>query len=66
MTRQRRCATCGSATNPNGTPTVVVAVKNGEDVYACAAHSSSLAGRRDDPLVAIAQYQDMARRRFRR
>ena len=62
MTRTRRCATCGKTKNSNGMPTTVVAVRDGKDVYACAEHSAALAGPAGDPLVAIAQYQDMARR----
>lgn len=66
MPRSRRCAKCRRATSPNGTPVIVVAVRNGADVYACAAHQGELAAPAGDPLVAIAQYQDMARRRARR
>ena len=61
MTRDRRCVHCGAVANPNGTPTVVVAVAGGQDIYACAVHREKLAGP-EDPLIQLAQYQDMSRR----
>ena len=63
MPRSRRCANCRKATSPNGAPVTVVAVRDGRDVYACSLHREELAAPAGDPLVAIAQYQDMARRR---
>ncbi|MGW2203433.1 hypothetical protein [Streptomyces sp. NPDC001774] len=63
MARSRRCKKCGVTRNPNGTPTLIVAVRGEEDVYACAEHQRQLRAPKGDPLVAIAQLQDMARRR---
>ncbi|MFJ7069883.1 hypothetical protein [Streptomyces sp. NPDC101115] len=62
MSRDRCCARCRESTSRTGAPTVVVAVRNGKDVYACADHRAELAGPPGDPVVAIAQLQDMARR----
>ncbi|MFG2112243.1 hypothetical protein ACGFRB_06345 [Streptomyces sp. NPDC048718] len=63
MSRDRRCRTCRTTAGPDGAPTVVVAVVDGQDVYACGAHRSAHAAPAGDPLVALAQYQDMAARR---
>ncbi|GAA2790195.1 hypothetical protein [Streptomyces showdoensis] len=63
MPRSRACARCRHTASPGGAPTIVVAVRNGCDVYACAEHQKELAGPPGDTLVALAQYQDMARRR---
>ncbi|MFC8983529.1 hypothetical protein ACFU3J_15950 [Streptomyces sp. NPDC057411] len=63
MPRSRACVRCRRTVNPGGAPTTVVAVRNGHDVYACADHQKELAAPGGDLLVAIAQYQDMARRR---
>ncbi|MFF2331949.1 hypothetical protein, partial [Streptomyces sp. NPDC058103] len=57
------CARCHATANANGTPVLVVAVKDGRDVFACSGHQAELAAPAGDPVVAIAQYQDMARRR---
>ncbi|WP_019888563.1 hypothetical protein [Streptomyces purpureus] len=61
--RGRACALCHSITSANGAPVIVIAVQGGADVYACATHRAELAVGSDDPVVATAQYQDMARRR---
>ncbi|MFI9005115.1 hypothetical protein [Streptomyces sp. NPDC053541] len=61
--RKRACARCGKFVSRAGAPTVIVAVRNGADVFACADHQGELAAPAGDPLVAIAQLQDMARRR---
>ncbi|BAU86752.1 chemotaxis protein [Streptomyces laurentii] len=66
MPRDRRCHTCHTVTSVNGAPTVVVAVVDGQDVYACAAHRAEHAAPAHDPLVALAQYQDMAARPYTR
>jgi hypothetical protein len=62
MLRDRRCKVCRWTTSANGTPVVVVAVRDGEDVYACDVHRGELADPLDQ-LVLTAQLQDMARRR---
>ncbi|MEU6988552.1 hypothetical protein ABZ946_34935 [Streptomyces sp. NPDC046324] len=59
MPRNRSCKKCRRST----VPTVVVAVEAGRDVYACADHRAELAAPAGDPVVAVAQYQDLARRR---
>ncbi|MFE6103618.1 hypothetical protein ACFVQ4_27145 [Streptomyces laurentii] len=66
VSRDRRCRTCNALTSANGMPTLVVAVRGGQDVYACAAHQAEHAAPADDLLVALAQYQDMAARRHSR
>ncbi|MDR3080623.1 MAG: hypothetical protein LBV60_06785 [Streptomyces sp.] len=66
VSRDRRCRTCHAVTSVNGMPTLVVAVVDGQDVYACAAHQDEHAAPGGDPLVALAQYQDMAARRHTR
>lgn len=63
VSRDRRCRTCRSTTSVNGTPTVIVAIVDGRDVYACDVHRAESAAPAGDLLVSIAQYQDMARRR---
>ncbi|MFE6103168.1 hypothetical protein ACFVQ4_24870 [Streptomyces laurentii] len=65
MSRDRRCRTCRSTTSASGTPTVIVAVVDGQDVYACDVHQAEHAAPAYDPLVALAQYQDIATRRYR-
>jgi hypothetical protein len=63
VSRDRRCATCRATASANGLPVLVVAVVDGRDVYACDVHQAEHAARAYDPLVALAQYQDMAARR---
>ncbi len=63
MARRRCCKKCRATKNANGTRPIVVASEDGRDVYACAEHGDELAAPAGDPLVAIAQRQDMARRR---
>ncbi|MFG3505292.1 hypothetical protein ACGF5F_07210 [Streptomyces sp. NPDC047821] len=47
-----RCAHCGS-----GEHVLVVAVREGQDVWACRAHARELAAPVDDELAALAYYQ---------
>lgn len=58
-----RCKTCGKTASPDGTPTMVVAVVNGENVYACLEHAEEHAAPPGDLTVALAQLLDVARRR---
>ncbi|MHC3392107.1 hypothetical protein ACLQ2E_21970 [Streptomyces lavendulocolor] len=55
MTAQ--CAHCGS-----GEHVRVVAVREGQDVWACRAHARTLAAPADDTLAALAWYQSQRRR----
>ncbi|MEU3076892.1 hypothetical protein [Streptomyces laurentii] len=64
MSRDRRCPTCRITASATASgPTAIVADVNGQDVYACATHRADHAGPADDPLVPLAQLQDMARHR---
>ncbi|GAA2502616.1 hypothetical protein [Streptomyces gobitricini] len=54
MTAQ--CAHCGS-----GEQLRIVAVRDGEDVWACRAHARKLAAPFDDELAALAYYQSKRR-----
>ncbi|MEU0667203.1 hypothetical protein ABZ508_02500 [Streptomyces lavendulocolor] len=51
------CAHCGS-----GEHVRVVAVREGQDVWACRAHARKLAAPADDTLAALAWYQSERRR----
>ena len=61
--RDTRCKTCGRTTSPDGAPTMVVAVVDGENVYACSEHAEEHAAPPGDLAVALAQLLDIARRR---
>ncbi|MEU6168110.1 hypothetical protein [Streptomyces tanashiensis] len=58
-----RCKTCGAASSSDGSPTMVVAVTDGEFVYACTEHATELGTPPGDLLVILAQLLDIARRR---
>ncbi|MFE5296415.1 hypothetical protein [Streptomyces sp. NPDC056632] len=58
----RGCLVCDKVRSSNGAPTIVVAVIEGQDVFACADHQAELSMSVDD-VIRLAQYQDMARRR---
>ncbi|MEU8538896.1 hypothetical protein AB0C52_02675 [Streptomyces sp. NPDC048717] len=45
-------------------PTVIVAVVDSRDIYACAAHRTAHPTPAGDLLVALAPYQGMAARRY--
>lgn len=62
--RDRRCKTCRRTASANGAPTIVVAVVDGKDVFACAAHAAKHAAPAGDLVVALAQYQDIAMRQY--
>ncbi|MGA5100818.1 hypothetical protein ACPCAC_26065 [Streptomyces lavendulocolor] len=50
------CAHCGSREDVR-----VVAVRNGQDVWACRTHARRLAAPVDDELAALAYYQSRRR-----
>ncbi|WP_282697401.1 hypothetical protein [Streptomyces sp. CC208A] len=59
-----RCKTCGATTSADGSPTTLVALADGEPVYACAEHAAELAAPPGDLAVALAQLLDVYRRLY--
>ncbi|MER8234566.1 hypothetical protein [Streptomyces sp. NPDC094049] len=60
-----RCTICRAATSTSGAPTTLVALTDGQPVYACDEHASELAAPPGDVAVALAQLADVYRRLYR-
>lgn len=59
-----RCRTCGATHSPDGTPTTLVALTDGEPVYACTEHAAEHAAPPGDFATALAQLLDVYRRLY--